>query len=82
MKNELKLSVLVVTYNHERYIKEAINSILMQKTSHQYEIVVADDCSTDGTREILLAYKEKHPDFINITVGEPRPFALDDRAWK
>ena len=70
MENELKLSVLVVTYNHEKYIKEAINSILMQKTSHQYEIVVADDCSTDGTMKIIKEYQQKFPDKFRILEPE------------
>lgn len=47
------LSVVVVTYNHEKYITKCLDSILEQKTNFQYEIVVADDCSTDGTVEVI-----------------------------
>ena len=48
----MKTSVLLVSYNHELYIEEAISSILMQRTSFDYEIIVVDDCSTDRTKEI------------------------------
>lgn len=59
-----KLSVILITYNHEVYIKEAIESILMQKTDFDIELIVADDCSTDNTREIIQSYeKESDIDF-------------------
>jgi glycosyltransferase involved in cell wall biosynthesis len=65
MKNDL-LTVLVLTYNHKDYIAKAIDSILEQKTDFSFVINVADDCSTDGTKEILLKYKGKHPDKIKL----------------
>ena len=49
----IEVSVLVVTYNHEKYIVEAINSVLQQKTTFPFEILVSDDCSTDHTQEII-----------------------------
>lgn len=60
------LSVLFITYNHERYIRQSLDSILMQKTGFDYEIVVGEDCSTDGTRRILDEYKVKYPDRIRL----------------
>jgi glycosyltransferase involved in cell wall biosynthesis len=54
------LTVCVITYNHTNYIKEAIDSILMQKVNFAWELVIADDYSTDGTREILEQYAKKH----------------------
>ena len=56
---ELMLSVCVVTYNHEKYIKECINSILAQDMKFDYEILVGDDCSTDETVKQLQEYKDK-----------------------
>lgn len=47
------VTVIVCTYNHENYIEEALNSILRQQVNFKYEIIVVDDCSTDGTRDIL-----------------------------
>jgi glycosyltransferase involved in cell wall biosynthesis len=64
------LSVCLITYNHVNYIREAIDSILMQKVSFPWDIIIADDFSTDGTRDILLEYKEKYPDLIKLILQE------------
>lgn len=54
MKNrEIAVSVIVLVYNHEDYIKTAINSILSQKTDYNYEILIGDDCSTDNSWNII-----------------------------
>lgn len=55
------LSIYVPTYNHENFIEQALDSILMQKTKYSYEVLVGEDCSTDGTREILMEYEKKYP---------------------
>jgi glycosyltransferase involved in cell wall biosynthesis len=60
----VKVSVCMITYNHEPFIAQAIESVLMQRTSFPYELVIGEDCSTDGTREIVRQYAEKHPDII------------------
>lgn len=60
------LSVCLITYNHKNYIRQAIEGILMQKVNFTWELIIADDCSTDGTREIILEYKEKYPKFIRL----------------
>jgi glycosyltransferase involved in cell wall biosynthesis len=61
-----KLTVILVTYNHIKYISKAIDSILMQKTIHPFEIIIGDDDSSDGTREICIEYAKKHPDKIRL----------------
>ena len=61
-----KLSVCLITYNHAAYIIQAIDSILMQKVNFSWELIIADDCSNDSSRETLLDYKKKHPDFIKL----------------
>lgn len=58
------VSVGMLTYNHEKYISRALDSILMQEVNFDYEIVIADDCSTDGTRAIILEYQKRYPDII------------------
>jgi glycosyltransferase involved in cell wall biosynthesis len=58
------VSVCCVTYNHEQYIKDAIEGFLIQETHSPYEIIIHDDCSTDGTAEIIRDYQQKHPDLI------------------
>ncbi len=61
MNDEIKVSILCMAYNHEQYIKSALDSFLMQKTSFEYEIIVHDDASTDGTAEIIKEYAKKYP---------------------
>ena len=64
MDDSLVVSVCMITYNHEAYISQAIDSILMQKTTFKYELVLSDDCSTDNTRIICEEYCRKYPDII------------------
>lgn len=53
-----------MTYNHEDYISDALESFIMQKTNFNYEVLVHDDASTDSTAEIVKRYAEKYPDII------------------
>lgn len=59
-----KLSVCLITYNHEKYLEQALQSVLMQKTSFDYEVIIGEDCSVDQTRSIITKYKNKHPEKI------------------
>ena len=58
------ISVAITTYNHEHYISQAIDSVLWQKCDVPIEIVISDDCSTDGTSEICAQYAKKYPSKI------------------
>ena len=58
------LSVGVITYNQKDYIRKCLDSILSQKTNFKFEILINDDCSTDGTTEIIKEYAKKYPDII------------------
>lgn len=60
------VSVCILTYFQEKVIYRTINSVLKQKVDFNYEIVIADDCSKDGTRDILEQFKEKYPDKIKV----------------
>ncbi len=66
----MKASVLIVTYNHEKFIARALDSALMQETDFDYEIVIGEDCSTDRTREIVLEYRNRYPDRIKLLLNE------------
>ncbi len=68
--SSMKVSVMLLTYNHEKYIAQAIESALMQETAFNYEIVIGEDCSTDRTREITIEYQKKHPDKIRLLLPE------------
>lgn len=60
----IQVSILCATYNHSKYIRDAITSFLSQKTNFKYEIVINDDCSTDDTRLIIEEYYNRYPDII------------------
>lgn len=64
------VSVCMITYNHEKYIAEAIEGVMMQETDFNVELVIGEDCSTDGTREIVRSYVEKYPQFIKAKLNE------------
>jgi glycosyltransferase involved in cell wall biosynthesis len=63
---DVKLSVSLITYNQKKYIKQAIEGVLQQKTNFAYELIIGDDCSADGTRDILINYQNKHPELIHL----------------
>lgn len=65
MENPL-LSICIICYNQSTYIIQAIESVLSQQTDFTKEIIIADDYSTDGTREIVIDYRKKFPDLIKI----------------
>lgn len=60
----ITVSICCITYNHAPYLRECLDGFLMQKTNFQYEIIINDDCSTDGTTEIIREYAKKHPQTI------------------
>jgi glycosyltransferase involved in cell wall biosynthesis len=60
------VSVAMLVYNHERYIAEAIESVLMQKTTFSVQLVIAEDFSSDGTRSILFDYQKRFSDKIKL----------------
>lgn len=64
------VSILVPTYNHEKYIAKCLDSLLMQKTDFQYEILVGEDDSSDRTREICKEYAEKYPEKIRLFLND------------
>lgn len=66
IEEKIDVDIAMITYNHEQYIEEAIESILSQKTKYKYRIVIGEDCSTDGTRKLVLEYYKKYPDKISL----------------
>lgn len=59
-----KVSVCVVTYNQEKYIRQCLQSIVDQETNFDFEVIVGDDCSTDGTRAIIQEFAKKYQSII------------------
>lgn len=60
----IMVSIRCTTYNHEKYIRDALEGFVMQKTNFRFEAIVHDDASTDGTAAIIREYAEKYPDII------------------
>jgi glycosyltransferase involved in cell wall biosynthesis len=69
-RNPLKVSVLVMTFNHRRFIEEALDSVLSQRTQFDWELLVSEDCSTDGTREVVIDYQRRSPGRIRLLLSE------------
>ncbi len=80
----MKLSVMIITYNHERFVGQALESVLAQRMNFDYEIVIGEDCSTDATRDIVMDFHRRYPGRIvvllrNHNVGGKQNF-LDTLA--
>jgi len=60
------VSVHMITYNHEPYIRQAIEGVMMQQADFEFELVIGEDCSTDRTREICFEYQKRHPDKVRV----------------
>lgn len=58
------VSICSITYNHAPFIRQCLDGMLMQKTDFPFEIIINDDCSTDGTTEIIKEYAEKYPAIV------------------
>ena len=58
------VSIVCITYNHERFIRDALDGFVMQKTNFPFEILINDDASTDGTAGIIREYESKYPDLF------------------
>jgi len=65
-----KVSVAMIAYNHEKYISQAIESVLAQETEFPFELVIGEDCSTDGTRALVEHYASKYPKAVRALLPE------------
>lgn len=74
MQNPL-VSVIITSYNHEKYIRQAIESCLMQQTSFPYEIIIHDDASTDNSAKIIRGFADKYPDLIIPILQEENQYS-------
>lgn len=60
----IKVTVFCLAYNHEKYIRKALEGFVNQKTDFKYEVLIHDDASTDGTAQIIQEYEERYPEII------------------
>ena len=66
----VEVSVVLITYNHTSYIRQCIDSILMQQTNYRFEILIGDDASPDDTQDILWEYQNLYPEIIRLEARE------------
>ncbi len=64
-ENRILVSISCITYNHIEYIRDCLDGFVNQKTDFDYEVLIHDDASTDGTTEIIHEYENKYPDIIS-----------------
>src|SRR5262249_57206037 len=66
----MKVSVLVLAYNHERFVGQTLESVLSQQVGFDWEVVIGEDCSTDGTAAVVRRYANRHPERIRVLPRE------------
>ena len=74
--NNKFVQIICITYKHEKFIAQALDSILMQKTNFQFEIIVSEDCSPDRTRDIVKLYQKRYPRIIKPIYQEQNVGAM------
>jgi glycosyltransferase involved in cell wall biosynthesis len=81
LNNNVILSISCITYNHVSFVKSCLDSILSQKINFEYEILIHDDASTDGTREIIEEYHAKYPEIIIPHYQEENQYSKGVRGF-
>lgn len=76
MDSLISVTVLCTTYNHAKYIRECLEGFVSQETSFKYKVIVHDDCSTDGTAEIVREYAKNYPDLIVPVLQKKNLYSL------
>ena len=61
---DMLVSICCMTYNHAAFVRQCLDGFMMQKCSFNFEVLIHDDASTDGTQDIIREYEMKYPDII------------------
>ncbi len=78
--DNIKVSICCVTYNHEKYLREALDGILMQKVNFEYEVIIGDDHSADASQDIIRSYQDKFGKRMIAFLGDKNIGANDNYA--
>lgn len=76
------VSVHMMAYRHEKYIAEAIESVMMQQTDFEFELVIGEDASPDRTREICFEYQRRYPERIRVLWSKENVFSIGGNATR
>lgn len=76
--DNIMVSVIMLAYNHEEYVAEAIESVIMQEIDHAFELIIGEDNSPDNTRKIVKKYAAEHPDRIRALLSEDNLGAIEN----
>src|SRR5262245_39450314 len=81
---DLLVSVLLVTFNHESYIEQALEGIMAQQATFPIEVLISEDCSSDRTRVIVQKFPEEYPDHVRLFLSERNlnDNTVTTRAWE
>lgn len=79
--NDILVSIVCITYNHVAFIRQCLDGFVMQKTDFRFEVLIHDDASTDGTKEIIQEYVKRYPDIFVPFYEEKNQFGEKD-YWK
>lgn len=80
--NQLMVSIKCLVYNHAPYLRQCLDGFVMQKTNFKFEAVVHDDCSTDGSQEIIKEYAAKYPDIIKPIYETENQYSKHDGSLR
>lgn len=75
------VSILLMTYNQQDYVADALDSFLAQKTDFPFEILVNDDCSPDGTLDVVLSYQRRFPETIRVVSHAENQYQRGGKPW-
>ncbi len=75
-RDDIVVSVICNTYNHENYIEQCIKGFLLQETNFKFEVLIHDDASTDKTAEVIRKYEKQYPDIIKPIYEEVNQYSL------
>lgn len=75
---QVMVTIRCITYNHEPYIRQCLESFIMQKTNFRFEAIVHDDASTDGTAAIICEYAQKYPEIIKPIIETENQYSKHD----
>jgi glycosyltransferase involved in cell wall biosynthesis len=76
----IKVSVIILTYNQENYVAQAIEGVLMQNTNFPFEVIIHDDASPDSTADIIRSYQKQHPELIHTILQTENQYSKNN--WK